>query len=149
MNPSEIKQAQDHLYRLSKLYTQQDLDLVMQQNQNITSFGLSHPSHPRYVQERVDLKNSLVEFQLACAFLSNCKRTKAINYKNSLSYWLKHRLEGFIRPQYISNGAIIVAADCLGIKYVEDRSNPSNVWLAISKDIPITDDMNEMARSMR
>ena len=70
---------------------------------------------------------------------------KAINYKNSNSYSIKHRLERFIGT-YIANGSIIAAAACLGLKY--DVDGP-NVWLAISKDLPITDDMNEMARSMR
>jgi hypothetical protein len=71
------------------------------------------------MQSREDLEAALSEFQLACAFLSLCKKTKAINKKNSLSYWLKHKLERCIGI-YISNGVIIAVAACLGIKYEVD-----------------------------
>jgi hypothetical protein len=47
---------------------------------------------------------------------------------------------------YISNGAIIAGAIALGIKYEVDGPN---VWLAISKDLPITDEINEIAMDMR
>ena len=145
MNPSEIKQQQDNLLRLAKQYTQQDLDMVLLQNKDITYAGIQSRNHPLYAKCREDLKAALKEFQLACAFLSQCKRTKAINYKNSNSYWRKHRLERFIGT-YIANGSIIAAAACLGIKYEVDGTN---VWLAISKELPITDEMNEMAMGMR
>jgi len=148
MNPPEIKQQQDNLIRFSKLYTQQDLDMVLLQNKDITYVGIQFKNHPLYAKCREDLKAALKEFQLACAYLSQCKRSKSINKNNSLSYWQKHRLEKFIGT-YIANGSIIAAATCLGIKYVADKSNPMNVWLAISKDLPVTDDMIQLAMSMR
>ena len=148
MNPPEIKQQQDNLIRFSKLYTQQDLDMVLLQNKDITYAGIQSRNHPLYAKCREDLKAALKEFQLACAYLSQCKRSKSINKNNSLSYWQKHRLEKFIGT-YIANGSIIAAATCLGIKYVADKSNPMNVWLAISKDLPVTDDMIQLAMSMR
>ena len=148
MNPSEIKQQQDNLIRLSKLYPQQDLDMVLLQNKDITYAGIQSRNHPLYAKCREDLKAALKEFQLACAYLSLCKRSKSINKNNSLSYWQKHRLEKFIGI-YIANGSIIAAATCLGIKYAADKSNPMNVWLAISKDLPITDDMIQLAMSLR
>jgi len=148
MNPSEIKQQQDNLLRLAKQFTQLDLDIVLLQNQDITYAGIQSRNHPLYAKCRVDLQAALKEFQLECAYLSQCKRSKSINKKNSLSYWQKHRLEKFIGT-YIANGSIIAAATCLGIKYVADKSNPMNIWLAISKDLPITDEMNEMAMEMR
>lgn len=148
MTPSQIKQQQENLIRLSKQYTQQDLDMVLLQNKEITYAGIQSSNHPLYAKCREDLKAAIKEFQLACAYLSLCKRSKSINKNNSLSYWQKHRLEKFIGT-YIANGSIIAAATCLGIKYVADKSNPMNIWLAISKDLPITDEMNEMAMEMR
>ena len=148
MNPSEIKQQQENLICLSKLYTQQDLDMVLLQNKEITYAGIQSRNNPIYAKCREDLKAALKEFQLACAYLSQCKRSKSINKRNSLSYWQKHRLEKFMGT-YIANGSIIAAATCLGIKYVADKSNPMNIWVAISKDLPITDEMNEIAVGMR
>ena len=145
MNPSEIKQQQENLICLSKLYTQQDLDMVLLQNKEITYAGIQSRNNPIYAKCREDLKAALKEFQLACAFLSQCKRTKAINHKSPNSYDLKHRLERFIGT-YIANGSIIAATVCLGIKYEADGPN---IWLAISKDLPITDDMDKMAMRMR
>jgi hypothetical protein len=145
---SQIKQQQENLKHLAAQYTQQELDMVLLQNKDITYAGIQSRNHPIYAKCREDLKAALKEFQLACAFLSQCKRTKAINYKNSNSYWLKHKLERFIGT-YIANGSIIAAATCLGIKYVADKSNPMNVWLAISKDLPVTDDMIQLAMNLR
>ena len=103
MTPSQIKQQQENLKRLAAQYTQQDLDMVLLQNQDITYAGIQSRNNPLYAKCREDLKAALKEFQLACAFLSQCKRTKAINYKNACSYSLKHKLERFIGI-YIANG---------------------------------------------
>ena|ERR1035437_5466476 len=86
--------------------------------------------------------------KLLCAFLSHCPKTQSINRKNSLSYWLKHKLEKFV-GQYIPNGSIIAAAVCFGIPFVRESDDSPNIWLDISKDLPITDDINEMAMRMR
>ncbi|MDR3611044.1 MAG: hypothetical protein P4L27_10810 [Ignavibacteriaceae bacterium] len=144
MTLSQIKQQQENLVRLSLQYAQQDLDMVLLQNKNITYAGIQSLNHPLYAKCRVDLKSALNEFQLACAFLSQCKKSKAINKRNN-SYHLKHKLERFV-GMYISNGSIIAGAIALGIKYEVDGPN---VWLAISKELPITDEVNEIAMAIR
>jgi hypothetical protein len=141
---SQIKQQQDNLLQLAKQYTQQELDSVIQQNKDITYAGIQSKEHPLYEKHRADLKNAQKEFQLACAFLSQCKRTRTINKQNSLSYWLKHKLERFTGT-YIANGSIIAAAAALGIRYEEEGPN---VWLAISKDLPMTQEMEFIARGL-
>lgn len=148
ITPTLIKQQQDNIFRLAEQYNQQELESVMDQNPNITYAGMQSKNHPSYEKNRDDLKAALKQFQLACAYLSQCKRSKSINKNNSLSYWQKHKLEKFIGI-YIANGSIIAAAACLGIKYVVDKTNPMNVWMAISKDLPVTDEMIMVAMDMR
>ncbi|MBI2417629.1 MAG: hypothetical protein HYV28_06940 [Ignavibacteriales bacterium] len=137
MNESQVKQIRDNIKRLAQEFSHRDLDNIMLQNPSITSAGITSLKHESYTEWRAQLQQAFPEFQLACAFLSLCKRTKSVNHKNALSYWQKHKLERFMGT-YIPNGAIIAAAACLGLKYEVDGAN---VWLAIHKNLPITDEM--------
>jgi hypothetical protein len=144
---SQVEAYQDFLKRFAKIFTESDLIHVMKRNPNITPFGYIDLKNPRYEEYRIYGTDFLQQFQLACAFLSHCTKTRSINYKNSLSYWLKHRLESFVN-EYIPNGAILAAAELLNIDFVRDSSDSPNVWLAISKTLPITDEMLEVAKDM-
>jgi len=144
---SQIIQQQQIFHQLSKQFTQSDLDTVMAQNPEITSIGILSSQDSLYLGSRIDLQASLKEFQLSCAFLSKCKKSNTLNNKNGSSYSLKHRIERFLGI-YITNGAIIAAAICLGIDYKQVQYSP-HVCLAIKKDLPITDEMITEATEMK
>jgi hypothetical protein len=145
---SQVKASQDFLKRFAKNFNEKDLIDVMKHNPNITPAGFIDSKNPRYAEYRNYGSDFLQQFQLACAFLNHCPKTRSINYKNSHSYLLKHRLENFVN-EYIPNGAILSAAELLNIDYVRESSDSPNVWLAISKTLSITDEMVEIAHDMK
>jgi len=114
MTPSQIKQQQDNLLRLSQLYTQQDLDEVMKQHPEITCNGIESRRSNNYESNRVYLRNSLKAFQLCCAFLSLCKRSKRASWDFTNNNYLKHRVEHFMHTP-IPSGAIVASAEVVGI----------------------------------
>lgn len=147
MNPSLIKQHQDNLLRLATQYTQQDLDSVMEQNELITSIGLEMKESGNYVSNRAELKESLEAFQLGCAYLSLCNKKKTPCSYDLHSGYLKSRVEYFMGT-YVPSGAIVAAAECLGIKYWSNPKNTQYVRLYISKKLPFSVEMEHIAREL-
>ena len=140
MNESFIKQQRLNLLRLANNYSQRDLDMVMAQNPNLSYFGLELPSSQDYAFNRNELKKSLKAFQLCCAFLSLCKKSKTVNVKITNNNYLKHRVEHFMKTP-IPAGSIVAAADLIGIMYNSDVAKTPYVALYIKKDLPITQEM--------
>ena len=144
MTNSQIKQQQDNLLILSQQYTQDDLDTVMKQHLEITCNGIESRRSNNYESNRAYLKNSLKAFQLCCAFLSLCKKSKRSSWDFTNNNYLKHRVEHFMRTP-IPSGAIVAASEVIGIKYKSD-SDTCYVSLYINRNLPITEEMEYAAR---
>ena len=144
MTPSQIKQQQENLVRLSLQYTQQDLDAVMKQHPEITCNGIETRKSHNYESNRDYLKNSLKAFQYCCAFLSLCTKSNRTNWNYANNDHLKHLVEIFTHTP-IPSGAIVAAAEVIGIKYKPD-SDTCYVSLYINRNLPITEEMEYVAR---
>ena len=145
MTPSQIKQQQQNLLRLSQQFTQDDLDTVMKQHPEITCNGIESRRSNNYESNRAYLRNSLKAFQLCCAFLSLCKRSKRASWDFTNNNYLKHRVEHFMRTP-IPSGAIVAAAEVIGIRYKLVSEDTCYVSLYIDKNLPITEEMEYAAR---
>jgi len=145
----EIKPLQDQLWQLSTEYTQADLDKVLENNPNLTSNVLESRKSHTFNEHREYLKKSLKAFQLCCAFLSLCKKSTKASLVYTNTNLLKHRLQHFIgNDNYIPAGAIVAAADHLGIKYNADVTDNPCVCLYIKSELPITQEMEFIAREL-
>lgn len=147
MNPSLIKQQQNNLLLLATQYSQHDLDNVMAQNPMLTRNGLESQKSENYASNRAILKKSLKAFQLCCAYLSLCRRARRPCPDSLHSGILKNRVEYFTGT-YIPSGAIVAAAECLGIKYKSDPMSTPYVWPHISSRLPFTMEMEMAARRL-
>lgn len=144
MTSEYIKQKQHEMLELSKDYTKEDLDRVLLKNAFLTCDGIESPESKNYLSNRESLRESLKAFQLCCAFLSLCTRSKRVNYRFTNSNYLKHRIEHFMQA-YIPSGAIAAAADYLGIRYKTLFKSSEYVVLFIKTCFPITEEMEYAA----
>ena len=132
---SVVKNQKENLLKQSQQFTQQYLDGVMKQNPNLTRNGLELPSTEDYAANRQYLKDSLEAFQLCCAYLSLCKRSKTPCRESLHSGYLKGYVERLMGT-YVPSGSIVAAAEAIGIKYYSDIAKTPYVKLYISSKLP-------------
>ena len=147
MTHSQIKTQKINLQKQSRQFTQQELDAVMLQNPNITCNGLELPTSKDFAKNRHFLKESLEAFQYCCAYLRLCKKTKTPCRDSLHSGYLKSHVETVMKI-YVPSGAIVAAAECLGIKYYSNIKNTPFVKLYISSKLPFTLEQELVAREL-
>ena len=139
MTYSQINKVKENVLTRASEYTQAELDAVMAQNVNLTRNGIESTRSQNYASNRAELKESLKAFQMCCAYLSFCTRKKTPCKLSMHTGSLKSQIEYFTKV-YIPSGALVAAADALGIKY---KTFPEStfVCLHISSKLPLSREM--------
>jgi|GEM_PF-3152854 len=97
---------------------------VLEQVPNVNKFGLCHGRLEEGTADLAGSRHFAGEFERAVKFLERLPKRKTVNTRDGGSYQLKHVAERWA-GDYVSNGALILAAIHCGFVVTPDAASPN------------------------